>query len=61
MASSARFASQHNIQRTPEGSTSLPAGVSITGPAALSADGKKTASDYLACAYAGYHIPNSSS
>ncbi len=49
------IASQHSIARTPEALYQFARAVSITGPAALSADGKKTASDYLARAYAGYH------
>ena len=49
------IASQHNIARTPEALYQFARAVSISGPAALAADGKKTASDYLARAYAGYH------
>ena len=49
------IASQHNIARTPEALYQFARAISISGPAALSADGKKTASDYLARAYAGYH------
>jgi hypothetical protein len=49
------IASQHNIARTPEALFQFARAVSVSGPGALSADGKKTASDYLARAYAGYH------
>ncbi len=49
------IASQHSVARTPEALYQFARAVSISGPAALSPDGKKTASDYLARAYAGYH------
>ncbi len=49
------IASQHVVARTPEALYQFARAVSITGPGALAADGKKAASDYLAKAYAGYH------
>ena len=49
------IASQHKVERTPEALYQFARAASISGPAALSDAGKKTASDYLAKAYAGYH------
>ncbi len=49
------IASQHKVERTPEALYQFARAASISGPAALSDAGKKTAADYLAKAYAGYH------
>ena len=49
------IASQHQIPRTPEALYQFARAVTISGQAALSADGKKSADDYLTKAWNGYH------
>ncbi len=49
------IARQQNLARTPEALYSFAHAVAVTGPGALSADGKKKASDYLKKAYEGWH------
>jgi len=46
---------QKNIQRIPEALFWIARSIAITGPQALSADGKTTADTFLKQAYAGYH------
>ena len=48
------IASEHQIQRTPEALYQFARAVTITGPAALGAAGKKSADDYLTRAWNGY-------
>lgn len=49
------IARQQNLARTPEALYSFAHAVAVTGPGALSPDGKKKASDYLKKAYEGWH------